>query len=226
MLIRLFAAAWALLCATAAAAAPLPVPTVGYCADRTMETSSGTFTGRACASDGRERTETEMKGMTSVMIVRPDLKVGWMLMPAQKMYQEIDLAKARQQTGSAAPDNVSITEVGPETIEGVATTKYKLLMKDGTAGGFMWFTAEGIAMKMDLLQKSGGKSERMTITLKNLQTGPQDPATFEVPAGYSKLPSMGGFPGMGGMGAGRGTPTGGVAGGVAAGAKKLFGFGG
>lgn len=208
MLIRIFACTWAVLCSCAVGAlgaGPLPVPTVAYCADRVIESSAGTFGGRVCASEGRERTETDFKGMKSVMIVRPDLQLGWMLMPTQKMYQELDLAKARQQAGGAPSDDVKITEVGAEDVEGQSTTKYKLLMKDGSAGGFMWFTAQGIAVKMDLLQKSGGKSERMTVTLKNLQVGPQDAATFEVPKDYSKMPSFGG--------------------GMFAGPKKLLGFG-
>jgi hypothetical protein len=75
-------------------------------------------------------------------------------------------------------------------------------MKDGSAGGFMWFTKDGITMKMDLLQKEGGKKSRMTMTLTHLKVGPQDPALFEIPAGYNKMPNMGkmfGVPGMGGM---------------------------
>jgi hypothetical protein len=209
MLIRIFACLWALLCACLAGAdgaGSLPVPTVAYCADRVIVSVAGTFNGRVCAADGRERTEMSFNGMSSVMIVRPDLKLGWMLMPTQKMYQEMELAKARQQSGGAPADDVKITEVGAEDVEGVAATKYKVLLKDGSAGGFMWFTAQGIPVKMDLLQKSGGKSERMTMTLKNLQVGPQDAATFEVPAGYAKMPSFG-------------------AGGMFGGAKKMLGFG-
>ena len=46
---------------------------------------------------------------------------------------------------------MSIEAIGPESVEGVDTTKFKLVMKDGSAGGFMWFTTNGIPMKMDLL---------------------------------------------------------------------------
>jgi hypothetical protein len=120
-----------------------------------------------------------------------------MLMPSQKMYKELDFSEARKQAG-AAPNDVSIDVVGPDTLDGIETTKYKLVMKDGSAGGFMWFTREGIALKMDMLTKNGRKTERMTITLKNLQVGPQDPALFEAPAGYSKMPDVPGMKGFGG----------------------------
>lgn len=174
-------------------AAGLPVPTVEYSADRVVETEAGTFTGKVYSAQGKERSETDMGGMQSVMILRRDKELGWMLMPAHKMYQQLDLAQARQQSGAAPDDQVEISEVGSESIEGFDSTKYKLLMKDGSAGGFVWITREGIPVKMDMLSKEGGKKSRMTVTLKNLTIGSQDPQLFELPGGYSAMPGMGGF---------------------------------
>ena len=189
--------------ATTAHGAGLPVPTVEYSADRVMETESGTFEGKVYAAKDKERSETSMRGMTSVMILRRDKQLGYMLMPAQKMYQQMDFAKAQAQSGGQ-PADVEITEVGSETIEGQSTTKYKLIMKDGSAGGFMWFTKEGIMMKMDTVVKNGRNKSRMTITLKNVKIASQDASLFEVPAGYNAMPSFGGG-GMGGFaGAARG----------------------
>ena len=138
------------LCLVAFAAtangAGLPVPTVEYSADRVMETEAGTFEGKVYAAKDKERSETSLQGMTSVMILRRDKQLGYMLMPAQKMYQQMDFAKAQAQNGAQPADQVEITEVGSDTIEGQPTTKYKLIMKDGSAGGFMWFTKDGILM--------------------------------------------------------------------------------
>lgn len=50
------------------------------------------------------------------------------------------------------------------------------------------------------MQMPGG-SDAATITLKNLQVGPQDPQLFEIPSGYTR---MGGFAGMGGFSRGGG----------------------
>lgn len=215
MLIRLFACAWALLCAATASAqelTSLPVPTVEYSADRVLETEAGTFNGRVYFARGKERGEMEAGGMKSVLILHTEAQKGWMLMPSQRMYQEMDFAKARQHMGGNPANDVKIGAVGADTVEGHATTKYKLVMKDGSAGGFMWITADGIVVKMDMIQKSGRKNERMTMTLKNLQVGTQDPALFEVPANYSKMPAFGSMFGMGG-------------GGLVGGAKKLLGAG-
>jgi len=184
------------LCLVAFAAtangAGLPVPTVEYSADRVMETEAGTFEGKVYAAKDKERSETSLQGMTSVMILRRDKQLGYMLMPTQKMYQQMDFAKAQQQSGGQAADQVEITEVGSDTIEGQPTTKYKLIMKDGSAGGFMWFTKDGILMKMDTVVKNGRNKSRMTVTLKNLKIGSQDASLFEVPTGYNAMPSFGG----------------------------------
>lgn len=194
----------ALALASTVQAATLPVPSVEYSADRVIESEAGTFAGKVHSAKDKERTEMSMKGMSSVTILRRDKKVGWMLMPSHRMYSQMDLGKAAQQSGGV-PDDVSIENVGTETIEGHATTKYKLLMNDGSAGGFIWVTTEGIAIKMDMLSKERGKKSRITVTLTNLQIGPQDAALFEVPSGYSAMPSMGGFGGSmsGAFGGGR-----------------------
>jgi hypothetical protein len=176
-------------------AVTMPAPSVEYSADRVIETSQGTFTGKVYSAKDKERAEMNMSGMQSVMILRRDKQIGYMLMPAQKMYMTMDFAKAAQQSGAAPNDQIDITEVGTETIEGHSATKYKMLMKDGSGGGFIWVTSQGIPVKMDFLSKSGGEKSRMTVTLKNLQIGAQDAQNFELPSGYTAMPSMGNFGG-------------------------------
>jgi hypothetical protein len=178
-------------CISPVDAATLPVPTAEYSADRIIETDKGTFEGKIYATKDKERTETSMQGMESVMIVRKDQQLGWMLMPAQRMYQKLDFNQAQQQSGSQ-PNDVEITEVGGDTVEGIAATKYKMIMKDGSAGGFLWITPEGITVKMDMLSKDGRDKNRTTVTLKNLVIGPQDAALFDPPADYKAMPSFGG----------------------------------
>lgn len=199
MMTRLLVLAWLCLCTFASQAASvtqLPMPQVAYSADRTMVTEAGTFTGKVHSSFGMERAEMSAGGMSSVMILRPDRDLAWMLMPTQRMYQEMDFAKAQRQSGAGPSADVTITEAGTDMIEGQPTTKYKLMMKDGSAGGFMWFTADGIAVKMDLLSKEDGRASRMTVTLSNLVVGEQDAALFELPGDYTAMP---GFKGLGGL---------------------------
>jgi hypothetical protein len=196
MYTRLLPVALGLLALTAqssAQPATLPTPTVEYSADRIMETDKGTFTGKLYSTADKERSEMHMQGMQTVTILRRDRQVGWMLMPAQKMYREMDIAKAREQSASAPRDQVEITAEGTDSVEGHAATKYRMVMKDRSAGGFIWITAEGIPVKMDMLSKSGAEKSRVTVTLKNLQIGPQDSQLFDVPQGYTAVPAMKGF---------------------------------
>lgn len=188
----------AVLCTAALAASPshadtLPVPTVEYSADRVVVSEAGTFDGKVYFTKDKERLETTMQGMQSVMILRRDQQLGWMLMPAQRMYQKLDLARAQQQSGSQSADTVTIEQVGAESVEGHDATKYKMLMKDGSGGGFIWITQDGIPVKMDFLARNGRDKTRMTVTLTNLTIGAQDPALFEPPADYKAMPSFGGF---------------------------------
>jgi hypothetical protein len=198
MLIRLFALLWLCLCSLAASAAadPLPVPTVDYTAEQVIESESGIFTGRVYVAAGRERAEIGTGGARSIIILRPDRRLGWRLTPAERMYQETDIAKARGRLGAGLPADASISREGGEIVEGFETTKHELRMKDGSAGGFVWLTREDIAVKTVLLRREGGKMTRTTIILRNLEIAPQDASLFELPDGYEKMPSMGLFGGF------------------------------
>jgi len=187
MFTRILVLAWLFITAAAEAAAP-PALTVEFTAKRRIESADGVIDGSITAAPGMERSEMRIGAVSAVMIVRNDRRVGWMLMPAQKMYQELAFAQAAQQAGTVAPDQIELEAVGSETLAGLATTKYKFVTKDRTAGGFLWYSAEGIPVKMDVLSKSGRDKSRMTVTLDDIRIGAQDPALFEVPAGYARMP--------------------------------------
>jgi len=194
MIVRVLSAALLALCATVASALTLEAPTADYTADRVIESAQGNMKQKVHASGLKERMEMSMGGMQMVSILRRDKQVMWTLMPAQNMYMEMDLKKAMEQQPASGPDiGIEITEMGSETVDGIATTKYKMIMKDKSAGGFLWLTKENIPLKMDMLSKEGGEKHRVVMRLENLKIGTQDAALFELPAGLSKMPSMGGF---------------------------------
>lgn len=183
---------------TVFAASP-PEVNVDYSADSTMEMEGGMkMSSRIYHSSGKERMEMG-GGDGNVQITRKDKKVIWMLMG--NMYMEMPL----DQSNSGGMEDFEILEqstVGEETINAVRTTKSKVIAvkkKDGSKmGGFFWTTKEGITVKMELLSKDGDKKMRMASELTNLKIERQDPALFEIPAGYSKNP-MGAMMGKGGM---------------------------
>lgn len=181
----------------AASASELPIPKVAYTAEQEMSSAQGTFTSKIYHAGMKERAERQMEGMHMITILRKDRNVLWMLIPDERMYTETSLKQVPK--GASMPTDVDITRVGKETIEGVSTTKYKMLLKDRTGGGFVWLDSHNIPVKMDVLAKDRGRNVRTTISLHNIKVGDQDPSLFEIPRGYSKMPAMGGgFP-MGGF---------------------------
>jgi hypothetical protein len=168
-------------------AAPPPEVQVDYSADSTMETEGGmTMKSRIYHKPNMDRMEMGgSDGMTT--IIRKDKKVVWQLMGNMYMEMPMDASEA---SGTDAFDIIEQTDVGQETINGIKTTKSKVVAvkKDGSGkfGGFFWTSKEGITVKMDLLSKEGDKKTRMTSELTNLKIEKQDPALFEIPAGYTK----------------------------------------
>lgn len=191
------------LAAASAAAAEMPVPQVSYSADSTMESTGMKMSGKVYAAPGMERREFTSGGQQNIVIVRHDKGVVWNVMPSEGMYMENPL-----ESGSGTPDaNFTIREkeaVGEEVINGLKTTKYKVIIdqNDSVFGGFMWVTSDGITVKMDAIAKDQGEKTRIRQELSNVRVGKQDPALFEVPAGYQKMdmgmPDMSAI--MGGMG--------------------------
>ncbi len=168
----------------------IPAPDTEYSGVRQVVMAEGSFTQTVHHSHGKERNEMQMEGMSMISIIRPDKNIAWQLMPMQKMYMEVDMKSANKMSGNA-PDDVTIEKVGSETLDGMNTTKYKILMKDKSAGGFIWLSPENIPVKMDFLSKEGKDKNRVTMTLKNLKVEPQEAALFKLPPGYQPMPSMG-----------------------------------
>jgi hypothetical protein len=173
-----------------AAATSLDGPKVDYSADSYLETAEGVMKGRVYASPGKERREYDQDGHQMAMIMRRDKKVGWMLMPGEKMYMEIDLSKPDKRKDDLSGYTIEQTRIGPETVNGVNTTKSKIIMtgpKGEKMGGFLWATKDNIVVKMDAISVIKGSKDRFKIELQNLKVAKQDPALFEVPSGYSKM---------------------------------------
>jgi Domain of unknown function (DUF4412) len=192
-----------LLAAALPAVADLPEAKVEYAADSSMETAQGAMQGRVFHARGKERREMNASGERMVTISRQDKKVMWMLMPEQKAYMEMALGSSTDQ-GDISGWAFEQTVVGPEDLDGLKTTKSKVTAKGPRGekmGGFWWTTADGVTVKMDMLALEKGSKMRIKMELKNLKVGKQDPALFEIPAGYSKMqmPGMGGMPGMPGL---------------------------
>lgn len=192
---RMFLMAAVMTLAGAAQAAS-PAPQVEYSADTMIETAEMSMKGRVHYTPTRERREMVIGsgGDKMITIMRQDKKLTWTLMPAEKMYME---TKNTESKAKDDPSDYKIeqTVIGPDKVNGVSTTKSKIIMtgeKGEKMGGFMWTTKENIVVKIDAIAIDKKQKHRYKTELTNLKVGKQDPKLFEVPAGYEKM----GIPGM------------------------------
>ena len=165
-------------------------PTVEYSADSVMEHGEGTMKGKVYVAPGKERREMNSGAEKMVNITRKDKKVTWMLMGEDKMYMETKHSAAAPSKDDLSAFKIEQTVVGKETMNGVETTKSKIIMtgKDGSKmGGFMWMTKENIMVKMDAVSIDKGEKNRFKTELTNIKIGKQDPALFEIPPGFAKM---------------------------------------
>lgn len=165
-------------------------PTVEYSADSIMEHDEGTMKGKVYVAPGKERREMSTGAEKMINIMRHDKKITWMLMPEDKMYMEMKQMAASQSKDDLSAYKIEQTTVGKETMNGVETTKSKIIMtgKDGSKmGGFMWMSKENIMVKMDAVSIDKGEKNRFKTELTNIKIGKQDPALFEIPPGFQKM---------------------------------------
>jgi hypothetical protein len=165
-----------------------------FAADATLETQEMSVDTRINYQPGMVRDAMQVGGREMVTIRRFDLGKIWMMM-GPGMYMEI----AADQGSEQAPDYklVSREIVGPETVNGMKTTKYKSVYEtqDGKFGGFTWYTDDHIAVKGFLVHEIKGEKQRLKFEIKNLERGEQPDSLFEVPEGARKI-NMQGFPGI------------------------------
>jgi len=161
-------------------------PKVEYSADITVETASDKVSGTVAYAPNKERQDVVIGKQKSTIITRHDKKVGWTLMPEQKMYMEFALDPKKPAPGDTSGYKFKKTKVGPESVNGVDATKYKVdaTGPDGEKmDGFIWETADGIKVKTDL----HSRNNRMVMELSHLKIGRQDASLFEIPSDYAAM---------------------------------------
>ncbi len=158
---------------------PAPPPlAVEYAAEYRIESQGVVSAGRVYAAPGMERREMNGPSGPLVVIMRHDRRLMWTLMPPSRAYAETPAPPP----APPAP----ATAIGEEVIEGIPTTKYQL-PPDASAQRHVWLTADGIPIRIEQTGSQGGRRIGVMVSLRNLRIGRQDPALFEVPAGYRKV---------------------------------------
>jgi hypothetical protein len=164
-------------------------PNVSYSATRHIETDEGSLDMKEHRAPQMFRADLVFEGQQGSMISREDRQVAYMIMPAMNAYMEIPTEQVLEAT--YMPKVAERTELGRETINGHASTKYHAVFVDadnGRSKGHLWVTDSGVPIKMDMVyEEPGARGERVVMELRDLQIGPQNAALFEVPEGFQSF---------------------------------------
>ncbi len=194
-----------------AAAASFGMPTSEYSATMVFTSEGETQRMDHSYAGNLQRFDMSTPRGKAAMIVDVKASQTTMLMAAQKIALVIDgqtkMADAMPYgTLNDAAADVAITKEGAEEINGVATTRYKVVhTKDGEGrfDGHMWVTPENIIVRYKGKSTKDGKTVNMEMLLENLKLGAQDRAKYKVPGGFrtmranaAMMKGMKGMPGL------------------------------
>lgn len=183
-----------LLMTSPARTAEFPVPNVGFSADVKMVIRQSTpakrmiVTGKIHVSrEGNERREMVAEGQKTIVIWRQDKEVAWMLLPQQKTYMETRGGNKKEDPERMIQEGkVKFTRLGPERVNGLPTTKYRMegTHKEGDRFiGHRWVTRQNVPVRME-----GTIQDRHFQTdYTNIKIGRQNPRLFELPPGYQRM---------------------------------------
>ena len=157
-----------------------------FSADMVTTANGQRMSGKIYVTQNKVR--MDMAGTTTIS--RIDKNVAWVLMPQQGVYMEqpIDPEKISG-TAEKMPGEVERVSLGPDTVDGRAATKYKIVYTSnaGRAAVVQWVdNASGIPVRTESEDKS------WVMEYKNLKLGAPDDSLFEIPSGYQKfaMPNM------------------------------------
>ncbi|MBV8508183.1 MAG: hypothetical protein JOZ11_20550 [Alphaproteobacteria bacterium] len=161
---------------------------VGFSAERVLVIDGQSYVGRMWHMPGEQRHEQDLPALRPIFILRADSAVGDIILP--KLHTVVEFALPKELSMFGDPGLLR-KPVGPETVNGIATTKYEVDEKtpQGRAVGELWLSEEGIPMKCDArLATDKGKVSTIRWELRHVKIGAQDAALFEIPRDYAKLP--------------------------------------
>lgn len=154
----------------------------------TLTKAGGTQTpGKVYVKGKKARHEIELRGQTSIQILRPDKKVLWVILPQQKAYMEMPLTQEAHQKmllHLTEKQKAEMKKVGTETVNQYDCEKYEATLpyKGKSTKFYVCIAPElGVPIKMEN-QKGSFSTE-----LKDIKTGQVADSLFEPPEGYKKM---------------------------------------
>jgi hypothetical protein len=157
-----------------------------YSATQTIETVPGPFINKIFMTPQKERQDASLGGTVVTTIIRHDKGVAWLLIPSKKEYNEIDIKTTATASVHPTLQGKNNTELGQETLQGVAVKKFALNSEDGKPSTLVWVSENGIVLKSDIPKNETTGRPKAHIYLKDVLIGKQDASLFELPEGYIK----------------------------------------
>jgi hypothetical protein len=157
-----------------------------YSADLAITMKNGmAIQSRTYVDGDKMRSDVTMNGMAMAFIVRKDTQKIYQVMEAQKMVVEMpyDPTKFGGRTAASFGPEGKFTLVGPDTVDGVACTKYTVTSDKTKQVFYFWLE---VARKIPVQMAATDGS--LMVKWKNYAVGPQDASLFEPPAGYQVMP--------------------------------------
>ena len=147
--------------------------------------------GKIQVSNGKLRQEfTDERGQT-ITIVRPDLKVVWVILPLQGSYMEMPLTtKLPGQFIQIPPQAVGKRLVGQERLNGYDTEKFEVSVPVGRG---LEKQTYWVAAKLGLPIKMECRERQFSLEYKSIREEKVPDRQFNLPPGLKKLDSIGGF---------------------------------
>ena len=119
----------------------------------------------------------------TIVIMRRDKKVAWIVMPDQQMYTEMPYSEELMKGLRPVTDLSAAKHLGTETVNGYLTDKFEMSVK--TNGGqmkhFMW-----VSKKLGTSIKETSVDGSYLMEYRDIKEGDVADQVFEVPAGFKK----------------------------------------
>jgi outer membrane lipoprotein-sorting protein len=167
----------------------------------TMPGGNVLSTGKMFFGGEKVRMEMNTQGHQAVVIADAAGKTGYMLMPEQHMYMDLNGPMAARQNrpqwraydaGNPCADlpETSCQKVGTEVVDGRQCNKWQFTGKDKGSSRTVWIDQKsGIPVKAVM-------SNGATVEITNIKEGAQSASLFEIPEGYQKFDMDGMMRGM------------------------------
>jgi len=164
---------------------------IDYTAEFYLVSDKGHFQGSVIHAPGRERRDFDASGGRQALLLRRDIDQAAMLWPERKWYLSTSFLAVADLVGGFDGISVDRKAEGQERISGEMTTRYQVSGNSSGGGNFqgrMWFTKDGILMKLVGKVSFGGRQVPIETGLSNLLRVKADGAAFVLPGDYKGLP--------------------------------------